>query len=288
MDEQNLWGKDTGNGDPFGFPSSDSLPDPAASPDSYGATTIPDPAASPDSYDDWDIPDIEVEVPELEEIPIPEPIETELSVSAVTPVSKSAASDPIVSMPSIPDPAAPPQEQRNAAPPTAKQEHSDTAQQTEAEDYSGHYSWNGRSYVETGKPSASYTPPKTDMSSYQQGTADENSTPLYEAQTYVRQLGGMQNGDSYLENKAKSIKLLGIVGLILSIIGCGCTFIGPIICIVGLVRANSVASSVSNMSETAKSSYNTGKKLCIIGIVLSVLSFAFNFMFILLSALFAE
>ncbi len=285
MDEQNLWGKATESGDPFGFPSSASLPDPVASPDSYGGTAIPDPAASPDSYDDWDIPDIEVEVPELEEISIPEPIVTEPSVS-VPPISKPAASEPTVSMPSLPDPAAPPQDQPNTA--STKQKHMDTGKEKADEDYSGHYSWNGRSYVETGKPSASYTPPGTDMSSYQQYDNSENGAPLYEAQTYVKQLDGMQSGDFYLENKAKSIKLLGIVGLILSIIGCGCTFIGPIICIVGLVRANSIAQSVSNMSETAKSSYNTGKKLCIIGIVLSVLSLAFNFMFILLSALFAE
>lgn len=71
---------------------------------------------------------------------------------------------------------------------------------------------------------------------------------------------------------------LGIVGLVISIVigFCCCTLPGPIIGIVGLVKANGLMPMISNLSEKAQKDLKTGRTLCIIAIVLGVISMIFG------------
>lgn len=77
-----------------------------------------------------------------------------------------------------------------------------------------------------------------------------------------------------LEKRAGTVMTLGIVGLVISIVigFCCCTLPGPIIGIVGLVKASGLMPMISSLSEKGQKDLKTGRVLCIIAIVLGVIS----------------
>lgn len=81
-----------------------------------------------------------------------------------------------------------------------------------------------------------------------------------------------------LEKRAGTVLTLGIVGLIISIVirFCCCTLSGPIIGIVGLVKASNLKPMMSSLSEKAQKDLKTGQILCIIAIVAGAISMVFG------------
>lgn len=245
MDEQNILGGIPKEEEAVpDYPVTPELPDPAALPESYGEEAIPDPVAPPESYGETAIPD---------------PVAPPESYGETA----------------IPDPAAPPESYGGSAIPNQVPNQSDAV-----EDYAGdQYSWNGREYVQTGDGDAvssapqpnSYTPPVSTPPVYNQNNTQNTYQNAYQNNTGL---------DPNLESRANTVKVLGIISIILSIVGCGCCgIIAPILSIVGLVKASGMSTVIPMMSDTAKQKLSSGKKLCIAGIVIYVVIFILSFFF---------
>lgn len=121
--------------------------------------------------------------------------------------------------------------------------------------------------------------PEGGAAPYQQPTPEQNpyqqpgyGQPPYQQPPYPN--GGFNGVHPDLEQRASSVMTLGIVGLVISIVigFCCCTLPGPIIGIVGLVKANGLMPMISNLSEKGQKDLKTGRVLCIIAIVLGVIS----------------
>ncbi len=220
------------------------MPDTYTEPEGYGADPLPDPAASPESYGETSIPD-----------------------PAAAPESYGKTS--------IPDPAAAPESYGQSVIPTQVTPQNEQP----AEDYAGdRYSWNGREYVQTGDGNTANAAPQPNAY-----TAPVPPPPVYNQSTYQNVYQNNTGLDPNLESRANSVKVLGVLSVILSIIGCGCSFISPILSIIGLVKASGMSTVIPMMSDTAKQKLSSGKKLCIAGIVITIvlmiLSFVFTIMF---------
>ncbi len=229
--------------EPEGY-GADPLPDPAASPESYGETSVPDPAAAPESYGETSIPD-----------------------PAAAPESYGETS--------VPDPAAAPESYGQSVIPTQVTPQNEQP----AEDFAGdRYSWNGREYVQTGDGNTVNPAPQPNVYA-----APVPPPPAYNQNVYQNAYQNQTGLDPNLESRANSVKVLGVISVILSIICCGCSFISPILSIIGLVKASGMSTVIPMMSDTAKKKLSSGKKLCIAGIVITIvlmiLSFVFTIMF---------
>lgn len=121
--------------------------------------------------------------------------------------------------------------------------------------------------------------PQSGAAPYQQPIPEQNpyqqpgyGQPPYQQPPYPN--GGFNGVHPDLEKRASTVMTLGIVGLVISIVigFCCCTLPGPIIGIVGLVKANGLMPMISNLSEKAQKDLKTGRTLCIIAIVLGVIS----------------
>ncbi len=268
--------------DPADFPDSygDSMnPDPVASPDSYSDFSIPDPVASPDSYGESMIPDPAASPESYGESIIPDPVAPsesygDFSIPTPEPVTESISADSIVS-PMMEQPAP------KAEPSTAN---TVPAQAQQDSQYSGHFSWNGSQYVED-NPSPATPQNGYERSGFSSGQTNANSVPNYQQPVFSQNANGQMNLDPNLEQRANTVKILGILSLVLSIIGCGCGCVGPILSIVGLVKANGMSTVMHMMSEESKSRVKLGKTLSIISLILSILFILGSFLMILLPAL---
>ncbi len=115
---------------------------------------------------------------------------------------------------------------------------------------------------------------------YQQPTPEQNpyqqpnyGQPPYQQPPYPN--SGFNNAPQPdLEKRAGTVMTLGIVGLVISIVigFCCCTLPGPIIGIVGLVKANGLMPMISNLSEKGQKDLKTGRTLCILAIVFGAIS----------------
>ncbi len=292
MDDNKLFGGSTSDSDLFGFSGGSSLPDPATPPSSYddsflngssttlgGLDSIPDPAASPDSYQDFDIPEIDsdFDVPSVDDVVVPEP-------AVVTPPPAAAPRRTAVEVPPpvIPQPSVIPQQVLPQKPkdfdfssddnpmpsveaPKPVSQTAKPVQDAESDEFSGHMSWNGSQYVESAAPS--YNPPRP----------VDNNAPKPAHFTMEKQNGNTYGAGSDAASQINTIRLLGIVGIVGNVIGCGCGFIGVILGAIGLNKAKSLEASGLSMTDNEKSQLKTARVLCIISIVLSLLGFLSSF-----------
>ncbi len=116
----------------------------------------------------------------------------------------------------------------------------------------------------------------TEQPAYGQADYTQNT---YDQQAYQSAPSYNQGGDqAELEKRANTVKILGIVGIIVSVvIGCCCCVIpGPVIGIVGLVKANGLNPMLSMLSEQGQKNVKVGKICCIIAIALGALGLIFN------------
>ncbi len=95
-----------------------------------------------------------------------------------------------------------------------------------------------------------------------------DSQPQYDYSSYVN----TDEGDK----KANTVKTLGIVSIIVSVVVglCCCVFAGPVVGIVGLVKAGNIPEDT--LSDAGKENLRIGKILCIIGIAAAGLIFIVN------------
>ncbi len=116
---------------------------------------------------------------------------------------------------------------------------------------------------------APYQQPIPEQNPYQQPSYGQ---PPYQQPPYPN--GNFNGIHPDLEKRAGTVMTLGIVGLVISIVigFCCCTLPGPIIGIVGLVKASGLMPMISNLSEKGQKDLKTGRVLCIIAIVLGVIS----------------
>ncbi len=117
-------------------------------------------------------------------------------------------------------------------------------------------------------PFAPYQQPTPDQNPYQQPNGGQ---PPYQQPPYPNDFNGIHPD---LEKRAGTVMTLGIVGLVISIVigFCCCTLPGPIIGIVGLVKANGLMPMISNLSDKGQNDLKTGRVLCIIAIVVGAIS----------------
>lgn len=293
MDDKDLFGKSSS--DAFGFGGGSSLPDPAASPSTYdsdflngsstslgGLDSIPDPAASPDSYQDFDIPDInsDFDVPSVDEVAMPEP-------AVIPPPSAVQASDPVI----IPRPAAVPQSAVIPQPVLPQQpkdfdfSSDDTPmpsvdaakpadpipQPVTSEDdpaaFSGHYSWNGSGYVESEKPTVRPSVPARRQES------SNSSDPPPASSRSSSFFGGGSNADAI-----KSVKTMGILSIVFSVISCGCSFLGIVFSVIGLSIASKLGKNGTTLTDEEQKNLKSGRTLCLIGIIITIATFLLSFM----------
>ncbi len=302
MDDKDLFGNSS---DQFGFSGGSSLPDPAASPSTYdsdflngssttlgGLDSIPDPAASPDSYQDFDIPEIDsdFDVPQVDDIvisaptaPPPPPVSPVLPMpKPAVPVSKpQAAPQPQVNaepvlpdksgafdyssddfpMPGVGEPKPARPAQRTARPAVAPD-----AQNVENGDFTGHMSWNGSRYVESATPPARSAPPM------------DGNAPRPANFSMNQQYGNVSgNNVSDINSQINTVRILGIVGILSIFFGCGCSFLGVILGIIGNNKARNMEANTPGMTDNEKSQLKTAKVLCIVSIVLTLLTFFGSF-----------
>lgn len=80
------------------------------------------------------------------------------------------------------------------------------------------------------------------------------------------------------EKKAKTIFILGLVGLIAGVIVgfCCCAIVGPVMGIITLVMANGLKEQLSYLSEEGQKNVKVGKILAIIAIVVGVIYLIIN------------
>lgn len=104
-----------------------------------------------------------------------------------------------------------------------------------------------------------------------------NQNPYGQPNQYSQPMGYMDPSAEY-EKKANTVQTLGIVALICSIVigFCCCVLPGPIVGIVGLVKANALQGDMYLLSPEGQKKVNTGKMLCIIAVVLGALGLLFN------------
>ncbi len=294
MDDKDLFGNSS---DQFGFSGGSSLPDPAAAPSTYdsdflngssttlgGLDSIPDPAASPDSYQDFDIPEIDsdFDVPDVDDIVISSPAAPP-PVSTVPPMPKPAAPAPkpqtfrqpqVNAEPVLPDKSGafdyssddfpmpgvgePKPAQRTARP---------AAPDAENGDFTGHMRWNGLQYVESEAP-----PPRS-------SSVLDSNDPRPVVFTMNRQHGDTSGSQTTADvnTRINTIRVLGIVGIISTVFGCGCSFLGVILGIIGNNKAKDMEANTPGMTDNEKSQLKTAKTLCIISIVLTLLTFFGSF-----------
>ena len=253
------------------------IPDPVASPDSYGGIGIPDPAASPDSYGDFSIPTPEFVTESISTDSIVSPMmeqpesetENDFSVPTPEPVTETISADSIVSpMMEQPEPKADPVTESKVPP----------QEQTMDSQYSSHFSWNGSQYVES---TPNPVPPQNsyERSGFSSRQTNTNSVPNYQQPVFTQNANGQMGLDPNLESRANTVKTLGIISLIISLLSCcGCGSISLIIAIVGIVKANGISTVAHMLSEDSKKRVKTGKTLCIVSIILHIVGFAFSFM----------
>jgi hypothetical protein len=78
--------------------------------------------------------------------------------------------------------------------------------------------------------------------------------------------------DPDVEKRANTVKILGIVSIVTGILcSCCCTLVGPIVGIVGLVKASGLKTVMPMMTEESRKNVDIGRICCIIGIVLGAL-----------------
>ena len=121
------------------------------------------------------------------------------------------------------------------------------------------------------QPQNNFGAPQNDLSQpaptydYNQQAQPNYSQPNYNA------------ADADLEKTANTVKTLGIVSLVVSIVlGCCCTIAGPIVGIVGLVKANGLKASMDLLTPEGQKSLSTGKALCIAGIIVGAVWIVLN------------
>ncbi len=91
--------------------------------------------------------------------------------------------------------------------------------------------------------------------------------------------GGFNGGnDPELEKRAGTVQTLGIVSVIVAVVVgfCCCIIPGPVVGIVGLVKANGLTPFLSSMSADAQKKVKLGKILCFVAIGLGVAGLIFN------------
>ena len=114
---------------------------------------------------------------------------------------------------------------------------------------------------------------------YNQNYNQQNQNPY---NGYPNNYNNMAGVDPELEKKASTIKTLGIVSIVTSVVlMCCCTIVGPVVGIVGLVQANNLNQSMNMLSPQSQDNLKNGKLMCIIGIVLGAIGILVN---IILSA----
>ncbi len=197
----------------------------------------------------------------------------------------------------IPDPAADPSTYQSSAvslskpaPASAAPELQNVSQPTSqafGETVSGEYTFAQDPHVQQAAPQNAYAqsagsygqpapaPAPMQQNAYDYGNA-YNQQPASQNPYNQQNFGGGMNqpGSPELEQRARTVMTLGIVGLIVSVVigCCCCTIPGPVIGIIGLVKANGLKPMMSSLSPEAQQKVNTGKILCIIAIVISAVS----------------
>ncbi len=258
MDEMNLNGTDFPELNPTtDIPETPDYQEPAAIPESYGDSIIPDPVAAPESYGDSIIPDPVASPESYSDSIIPDPAAAPASYGG------SVIPDPVASPESygessIPNPAEPAQSSGQTAIPSSPAPQTIPTQDNSS-NYSGHYSWNGSGYVEN----AASSPSAQQQEGY--------NAPYSQQPVYSQNANGDMNLDPQLEKRANTVQLLGILGIVFSIVSCGCACVGPILSIVGLVKASGMNTVMHMMSEESKKKVSNGKICCWIGIIISVI-----------------
>ncbi|MBE6826461.1 MAG: hypothetical protein E7511_06220 [Ruminococcus sp.] len=123
-------------------------------------------------------------------------------------------------------------------------------------------------------PDNNYNPYGNDgTSNYQYGGAPQdayNQNPMN---------GGFGGGnDPELEKRAGTVQTLGIVSVIIAVVigFCCCIIPGPVVGIVGLVKANGLTPFMGNLSPEAQKKVKLGKILCFVAIGLGVAGLIFN------------
>ncbi len=127
-------------------------------------------------------------------------------------------------------------------------------------------------YGQPAQNGTSYTNPNT------YGQPDQNPYGQSNPNPYGGQPMGYMDPSAEYEKKANTVQTLGIVALICSIVigFCCCVLPGPIVGIVGLVKANALQGDMYLLSPEGQKKVNTGKILCIIAVVLGALGLLFN------------
>ncbi len=168
----------------------------------------------------------------------------------------------------IPDPVPPPPVTVTPMPNPTVSSIPKQAVQEEEEDFAGdHYTWNGKSYVETDTPSASYTQPGAPVPPSSQSYGQNTSGSANYNQPKIS-IPVTPQGQS-----AKSIRTLGILSIVMTFISCcGCSPISLFLAIITLVKASKLKGNGTDLTPEEQNCVKTGTVTAIVALVIIAVS----------------